>query len=1103
MVSWLSLDGAPLGEPRFGGVPALAGEHDVVRPLKLARAETPDIAEIAPPGMAETEPARVSEPGPAEASESEPAEASEAESVEPVEPSQAPSTEPPAAEPVEPSEAPSTEPPAAEPMQPSEVPSTEPSATEPVEPSEVPSTEPSATEPVEPSETQSAEPPELSDAELLEMLETELGDQPREGPVRLRFNFRYQPWEDVLDWFAGQADLSLVYETLPQGTCNYVDGREYTLGEALDVLNSLLLIKGYTLVRRERMLVVVNLEDGVPPILVTTVPVDELDERGEYELVSTVFRLEKVTAEEAQAEIEKLIGPQGSIVVLPKAQQIVVTETAGRLRTIRDALQRIEDPEGLSSLQLRSFPLEFALVEDVLAILRQLFGIPADQNAAPDGSIRFASDPLGMRLIVFGKPSKLDQVAKVLEAIDAPGMGDSETEGVPAALQVEVYNVAPADPESVLKVMQTLLQGTPGARLSTDPKTGNLIALARVEDHATIRATLEQLRNDAICVEVIPLRSLDPQVAVLSITKLFGGGEGSTLKVDADPTTRRLVIRGPRTVVQQIREWLEQMGEAGTADASVATGGNVRMLPLSGGGADSALQLLQQIWPSLHRNKIRVVTPSAVIPTLRTGGSEEETLKADEALLRGSLAPRPPSGTPPVRQPGSQPLNPRQPPGGPPALQAQPPQPTEPPFELAPPSSESPPADAAQPEAKSAARDAALRPRVIFASETVQAEAESEGLESPQTEPPPIMVAVGPGGIMIASEDTEALDDLEQLLTTLASGAMLGTTDLTIFYLVHAEATVVAETLSQVLGGGTAAGGGASNEGFSPEELAGAAFGGPEALAGSLLALGGGATIAPSGPVRIIPDTRLNALVVRANPTDTDTIKQLLEILDQKGTPGEILVQPKPRLIPVHNTRADEVAEIVRQVYQDRMVTASGAARPPTPQEFFAAMRGGRGRSRDSGRSATDDAQKMSIGVDARTNSLVVSAPEALFQEVKQLVEQLDEAAIGSTNQAVQVVTLKGANPQAVQQALSTLLGEGLTSSRTGSRSRRSSSAGQTSQTGPTPPFSPPSMDDMRRRIEFFRAMRGGGGFRGPSGGGRPSGGQGPGPGGGFPRPAR
>ncbi len=48
--------------------------------------------------------------------------------------------------------------------------------------------------------------------------------------ARLTFSFRYQPWQEVLDWFAEQAGLSLVFETLPPGTFNYNDTRSVHAG---------------------------------------------------------------------------------------------------------------------------------------------------------------------------------------------------------------------------------------------------------------------------------------------------------------------------------------------------------------------------------------------------------------------------------------------------------------------------------------------------------------------------------------------------------------------------------------------------------------------------------------------------------------------------------------------------------------------------------------------------------------------------------------------------------------------------------------------------------------------------------------------------------
>ena len=121
------------------------------------------------------------------------------------------------------------------------------------------------------------------------------------GPdAKMRFSFRFQPWKDVLDWFAQQAGLSLVMDAPPPGTFNYTDDHEYTPAEAIDLLNSVLLTKGYTLVRRQRMLMLVNLQDGIPANLVAVISLEELDKRGESELVSVLFNIDRLSPEQAE-----------------------------------------------------------------------------------------------------------------------------------------------------------------------------------------------------------------------------------------------------------------------------------------------------------------------------------------------------------------------------------------------------------------------------------------------------------------------------------------------------------------------------------------------------------------------------------------------------------------------------------------------------------------------------------------------------------------------------------------------------------------------------------------------------------------------------------
>jgi hypothetical protein len=147
----------------------------------------------------------------------------------------------------------------------------------------------------------------------------------------------------------------------------------------------------------------------------------------------------------------------------------------------------------------------------------------------------------------------------------------------------------------------------------------------------------------------------------------------------------------------------------------------------------------------------------------------------------------------------------------------------------------------------------------------------------------------------------------------------------------------------------------------------------------------------------------------------------------------------------------------------------------------------------------------MTVGVDTRSNSIVIAAPEPLFQEVKLLVDQLDQAGAEEA-ETMRVVTLKSASPELVQRAITSITGGKVTTntstttqqnsnSRTGdSRGSRSSGNSSTNNSGNAQPASQEFQDQVRQRIELFNQMQRGGGTdqgggRGTRGGGAQGGG--------------
>src|SRR5690606_12591916 len=120
------------------------------------------------------------------------------------------------------------------------------------------------------------------------------------------------------------ADLSLVMDAPPPGTFNYSDSRRYSPAEAIDIINGVLLPKGFTLVRKDRMLVLVNFQGGqISATLVPAISRDELEARGRNEIVSTIFAVNRLTVDEAERVIARLVDKgYGKVVVLPQARQI-------------------------------------------------------------------------------------------------------------------------------------------------------------------------------------------------------------------------------------------------------------------------------------------------------------------------------------------------------------------------------------------------------------------------------------------------------------------------------------------------------------------------------------------------------------------------------------------------------------------------------------------------------------------------------------------------------------------------------------------------------------------------------------------------------------
>ncbi len=779
--------------------------------------------------------------------------------------------------------------------------------------------------------------------------------------------------------------------------------RTYTPAEGLDLLNRLLLDRGYALVRRGRMILLVDLEvENVQKLIseiAELVSVDALESRGRSDIVSCVFSLGAMTPDDAKTSLPEMVGPAGRVIVLDSARQVKVTDTVDKLLAIKAVLEA-------SRTQVVEIVLKNRGADEVLEAARPLLGLEVGENTSDE--IRISVGLYGDRIYATGLSAKVDVLEGLVEKLDKPlEIADDENAAEAVAPVFQLHKVSTADIASVFEVLQTMLQGQPDTNIAIEPSTKSIIARTRPSVHEIITKTIAQMDGNGKQLKVLTLRRLDPAQALLTINKYFGiteeGGDGPI--VDGDPVTGKLWIRGTDEEIAQVEKLVAEIeGEDVLGELS----GKVRILPYTGQAAQDALEQVESIWPVTGRgNKIRTVAPSA--HGGGSGGIQERRSRRDTDPLEGA-----PEAS---HRSGGQ-------------------------YRLV---------------AQVAAATEADQPK----PSTVVASTDE------------IVVQVTPAGIIIASEDTQALDAFQALLESVATPSAAQSDLPTIFWLKYSKADETAELIAAVLGGAE------STLSSVTDSLMGGLGGG---MLGGLMGMGGGgggdessakSILTSTGSINIVADARLNALFVQANPVDLQVVEMILEKVDVPESEIDVETVPKPLLIPVIYHSAKDIAEVVKSVFGDRIAGAQssggrggGGGGQPSPQEFLQALRGGGRGGRGGGDSAKSEVPKIAISVDERSNSLVVIATPQDFKEVQDLVMALDEGG-KKVEEIVQVVELPGTmNAQAMVEALEALLGTKVQvgGDTSAGQSRPTQTAGSTTPT--------PSPGDIQARIEAFRPLR-------------------------------
>ncbi|MGE0759062.1 MAG: secretin N-terminal domain-containing protein, partial [Pirellulaceae bacterium] len=879
---------------------------------------------------------------------------------------------------------------------------------------------------------------------------------------KVRFSFHGQSWADVLEWLARISGMSLDWQELPGDYLNLVTQRAYTIPEARDLINRHLLARGYTLLEQGEILSVANIQK-LNPGLVPRVEPAELASRLPHEYVKVSLPLDWLLSEKAVEELKPMLSPNAKLTPLKATNRIEAMDAVVNLREIYNLLQREQSPDSDQQL-VREFPLQHTRAGEVLPQLQGLLGMDVKR---PSGSRQGAAEQMEMMqqqmmmmmqrqggnqpqpqpkknedihlvanerqnsILANAPPDKMEIIAQAVKAIDVES--DRAQSLLTNINRMQVYRMHTVDPDALVRTLFEIGELHPTTRLEVDAKNKSIIAYATLADHLTIRQVLERLDGSTRKFEVITLRRLEADYVAGTIEFMMTGpkeekqqpryydfyyspyrrsenGDKSDdkFRVDADVQNNRLLLWANELEIGEVTNLLVKLGEI-----PAAGGSRERIRVLDTVAPEDLQRLLERLrgaWPGLAPNPLQLprVPPLLGEPDGRAPATSPSAEPAESPVESSSRFKE-------ARRHRLTPSNPARDDAGHSVAwlaaadaRAEADTTRDTHLAQAPSGSELRPED--PPRGSVAAGDASPG--------TTSPSSQSSGELPDAAATPPVGVILSPDGrLVITSDDTRALDLLEELIAQLAPPRR----DFHVFKLKHADSYYVSKNLEEFFE--------LDSSSKSPSNARVYYY--YDSFSQDRNKEEPSYRLSQRRKLKFIDDYDTNSILVQgADAEQLQIIRDLISTYDQ-AQQADASSARLTASFPIRYSRAQTIADAIKDVYRDLLSSNDKALQNSNanPEQRNRQASGTTYIFNEGGESGDEKDRtrvtfkgKLSLGVDDVTNTLLVSAEgEILMRNVTEMVQAMDEAARPLSS--VSVLRVQGnTNASRVREVLGRML---------------------------------------------------------------------------------
>jgi general secretion pathway protein D len=325
---------------------------------------------------------------------------------------------------------------------------------------------------------------------------------------RVTLDFREIELTDLIQTISELTGKNFLYDDTVKGKATIVSPEGMTVDEAYQLFQTVLNIKGFTIVPSGK----VNKIVAVKGAKESNLPIVTGEQKATEQYITRLLRLENLDAATiADAVLTPLIPATGNVVVYSPTNTLLITDSASNIERLVKIIKELDQPG--SARMLEVIPLQYAGADDLAKICTEVLnqgGATAVRRGRAEAAAATSADFSPAKVLPYARANALvvmasaEQLATIRELI---AKMDRDTGG--GYSSVNVYPLENADAETLAKTMNEILTGIRAeirgggqgkgpvssgpVTITADKPTNALVINAKPEDYASLRRIIEKL----------------------------------------------------------------------------------------------------------------------------------------------------------------------------------------------------------------------------------------------------------------------------------------------------------------------------------------------------------------------------------------------------------------------------------------------------------------------------------------------------------------------------------------------------------------------------------------------------------------------------------